>query len=167
MTEIDENIFVGDMDDYKSCMDNSDFVFVQAAKIPFHKSAVGYQGNSCDMRHPEYFVAVRSNGIALNMVDSDHATLFSPILFDSALNYIETKKKEGKKILIHCNQGISRSPSIGLLYLAKEGKIRNKSYAVAKEDFEKIYPNYYPNRGVRDFLFLSWENYIHVFEHEN
>jgi hypothetical protein len=167
MTEIDENVFVGDMEDYINCVDDMDFVFVQAAKNPFHKSAVGYKGVALEKDHPEYFVAVRGNGIALNMVDSDYASHFSFILFDSALHYIDIKKKEGKKVLIHCNEGISRAPSIGLLHLAKEGKIRNHSYLEAKQDFEKIYPNYYPNRGIRDFLHVTWSNFIHVLEHEN
>lgn len=167
MTEIDERIYVGDMEDYINCVDDHDFVFIQASKNPFHKKAVGYSGASLPKDHPEYFVAVRSNGIALNMVDSDYMAYFNNILFDAALNYIDQKRVEGKKILIHCNEGISRSPSIGLLYLAKEGKIRNHSYVEAKEDFEKIYPNYYPNRGVRDFLHYSWGNFIHVLEHEN
>ena len=149
------------------CMDDKDFVFVQAAKLPFHKSAVGYTTNALEKDHPEYYVAVRANGIALNMVDSDYASMFSVYLFDAALNYIDIKNREGKKILIHCNEGISRSPSIGLLYLATKGKISNKDYMSAKADFDKIYTTYYPNRGVRDFLHVAWHRFIHVLEHEN
>ena len=166
MTEIDTNVFVGDMDDYIDQMDDADFVFIQAAKIPFHRLAVGYTG-SLDKDHPEYYIAIRNNGIALNMVDSDHASFFNLEMFDGAIHYINIKKEEGKKILIHCNHGISRSPSIGLLYLAKEGKINNRTYELARKDFEKIYPDYYPNRGIRDFLYLAWSSYIHVLEHEN
>ena len=46
--------------------------------------------------------------------------------------------KKVEKVLIHCNQGISRSPSIGLHYLSVKGIIKNESYEVAKEDFIKI-----------------------------
>jgi predicted protein tyrosine phosphatase len=166
MTEIDENIFVGDMDDYMDTVDNPLFVFIQAAKLPFHKLAVGYKGTELEKNHPEYFVAVRKNGIALNMVDSDNPIYFNCEMFDVSLHYIDVKISEGKKILIHCNQGISRSPSIGLLYLAKKGKISNENYLSAKSDFEKIYPNYYPNRGVRDFLYSTWNKYIMEVEYE-
>lgn len=167
MTEIDQNVFVGDMNDFKANQDNPDFCFVQAAKMPFHSDAVGYGKGIITAYHPEYLVAVRGNGIALNMVDSDYHHYFSLSMFDISLKYIEEKKLLGKKVLIHCNEGKSRAPSIGLLYLAKNHKIENRTYRQAKEDFEKIYPEYHPNTGVRDFLNLSWNKFIYVAEYEN
>ena len=67
--------------------------------------------------------------------------------------------KKGEKVLIHCNQGISRSPSIGLLYLAVKGIIKNENYNIAKEDFIKIYPKYEPS-GIKEFLEINWCNYF-------
>ena len=61
--------------------------------------------------------------------------------------------------MIHCNQGISRSPSIGLLYLAVKGIIKNENYNIAKEDFIKIYPKYEPS-GIKEFLEINWCNYF-------
>lgn len=67
--------------------------------------------------------------------------------------------KKVEKVLIHCNQGISRSPSIGLLYLAVKGIIKNENYNIAKEDFIKIYPKYEPS-GIKEFLEINWSNYF-------
>lgn len=67
--------------------------------------------------------------------------------------------KKVEKVLIHCNQGISRSQSIGLLYLAVKGIIKNENYNIAKEDFIKIYPKYEPS-GIKEFLEINWSNYF-------
>ena len=46
----------------------------------------------------------------------------------------------GRKVLVHCNQGMSRSPGIGLFYVAREGIIKNGSFQEALAEFETIYP---------------------------
>lgn len=155
MTEVDKNIYVGDLNDYRNLMDNHAYVFIQACKTPCHDVAVG----NVDKNHPEYLVAKRTNGIVLNMIDGDYGYQFSPELFNSSLDFIY-QNRDNKRILIHCNQGVSRSPSIALLYLAREGKISSDSYEHAKEDFKKIYHHYHPNTGVEQFMQLNWNSYI-------
>ena len=56
------------------------------------------------------------------------------------------------KVLVHCNQGMSRSPGIGLLYLAKEGMIDNSSFEKALAEFKEIYPGVNMAGGMRGFL---------------
>lgn len=158
MKEISENIFVGSLDDYENVKYNPDFAFVQACKEPCHRQALGYSGRAANKNHPEYLIAYRPNKIILNMVDADTGRYFSNILFEKSIEFIEENRPKGKKILIHCNQGLSRSPSIGLLYLVVKGKIRNRNFWEAKEDFLKIYPEYAP-KGVQEFLIENWSNY--------
>ena len=45
-------------------------------------------------------------------------------------------------VVIHCNQGLSRAPSIALLWLAKRAKAisSSESYAAAAQAFLEIYP---------------------------
>lgn len=160
MKEIDTNIFVGSLEDYENIKLDADFTFVQACKEPCHRQALGYSGRAINKNRPEYLVAYRPQRIILNMVDADTGKYFSNILFEKSLEFIASNIKNDKKVLIHCNQGYSRSPSIGLLYLAINGKIRNKNYKEAKEDFLKIYPEYSP-KGVQEFLIENWSNYIH------
>lgn len=159
MKEIDTNIFVGSLVDYESIKNHPDFVFVQACKEPCHRKALGYKGKTVDKNHPEYLVAYRPERIILNMVDTDTGNYFSNILFEKSIDFISLNIQNHKKVLIHCNKGFSRSPSIGLLYLAINQKIRNKTFWDAKEDFLKIYPEYNP-KGVQDFLSSNWSNYF-------
>lgn len=159
MKEIDKNIFVGSLEDYEALKFSSEFFFVQACKEPCHRQALGYTGRSVNKHHPEYLIAHRPQRIILNMVDTETGKYFSNILFEKSIEFISTHVKNGRKVLIHCNLGISRSPSIGLLYLAINGKIRNDNFWEAKEDFLKIYPEYSP-KGVQEFLIINWSNYI-------
>ena len=159
MTEIEKNIYVGNLIDYDMNQLNTDFCFVQACKEPCHRRAVGYSGRSADKNNPEYLIAYRERRIILNMIDPPTGKYFENVLFEKSLEFIDEQLNNGKKILIHCNQGISRSPSIGLLYLATKNKIRNQNFEIAKEDFKKIYPTYNPS-GIQEFLTLNWKNYI-------
>lgn len=65
--------------------------------------------------------------------------------------YINTQK-----IIIHCNQGMSRSPSIGLVYLARIEFINKISYQDAKNDFLQLYREYNPGRGIELYLQNNW-----------
>jgi hypothetical protein len=47
---------------------------------------------------------------------------------------------------------MSRSPGIGLLYLAKEGMIDNSSFEKALAEFKEIYPGVNMAGGMRGFL---------------
>jgi len=149
MLEIEKNIFVGSLLDYESIEYNNDFCFVQACKEPCHRRALGYTGRAPQKNHPEYLFAYRPNKIILNMIDSDKK-YFTHTLFEKSIDFIEKNLNENNKVLIHCNQGISRSPSIGLLYLAIKKKIDNSNFDNAKSEFIKIYPKYDP-KGIAGY----------------
>lgn len=159
MIEVYKNLFIGNLIDFERNQFDSDFYFVQACKEPCHRKALGYSGRSADTNHPEYLIAYRERRIILNMIDPPTAKYFDNIQFEKSLLFIEENLKKGNKVLIHCNQGISRSPSIGLLYLAVKGIIKNDNYSLAKEDFMKIYPNYKPS-GIKQFLEINWNNFF-------
>jgi predicted protein tyrosine phosphatase len=72
------------------------------------------------------------------------------------LDFIEGKIKT-KKVFVFCDMGISRSPSIAMLYMAKRAKvIGDSNYYTAKHDFEKVYFDYEPNTGIETFLKNKW-----------
>ena len=56
------------------------------------------------------------------------------------------------RVLVHCNQRVSRSPGIGLLYLAREGIIYNRTFEEALAEFEMIYPGINMAGRMRGFL---------------
>jgi len=159
MIEIDKNLFVGNLIDFENNQFDLDYYFVQACKEPCHRKALGYTGRAADENHPEYLIARRERKIILNMIDPPTGKYFENVMFETSLAFIDENLQREKKVLIHCNQGISRSPSIGLLYLATKRKIRSENFMAAEEDFIKIYPHYSPS-GIKEFLTLNWDYYF-------
>jgi len=52
------------------------------------------------------------------MIDPPEPLFMMPI-FTEFLKFAKDKWDSGKKLLIHCNRGESRAPSLALLFLAK------------------------------------------------
>jgi protein-tyrosine phosphatase len=76
-------------------------------------------------------------------MDTDAADL-SPF-FDSAVTFIHDARKEGHSVLVHCQQGVSRSAAIVLAYLVKaEGRTLNEAYTLLrnKRSTCKVRPNF-------------------------
>jgi hypothetical protein len=159
MIKIDKNLYVGNLIDYDNVQNDPNFYFIQACKEPCHRNAVGYTGRSVEKTHPEYLFANRPNRLILNMVDTPTGKYFDKILFDKSIEFINKHVKLNQDVLIHCNQGMSRSPSIGLLYLAMTKKINSTTFSSAKEEFIRIYPEYNPS-GVQEFLIDNWNYFM-------
>ena len=62
----------------------------------------------------------------LNLIDPPNPAYIPKEIIDAALEFIDKGLKDGKRVLVHCNQGESRSPGIGLLYLAIHTDLLNK-----------------------------------------
>jgi len=119
-----------------------------------------YQSRGAPKDHPEYLVARRGNRLILNIVDADNPAFFAKEMIDAALDFTDKALARGLKVLIHCNQGESRSPSIALLYMAARlGALPTESLYAAEEQFRKLYPRYNPKPGIRGHLYQHWQLY--------
>ena len=79
-------------------------------------------------------------------------------MFEAAINFIAVAHVNEKEVLVRCNQGLSRSPSIIMVYLAKAGMLTNKSFQDAREKFtKKFYKDYSPGLGISIFLEKNWK----------
>lgn len=156
MTEIYENLYVGSDEDFKSITDLEDWYIIHACKEPYHRQLLGYTGRSCDSNHPEYLYAERDDALYLNMVDATNEKYIPNKIMIKAISTIHDKLNAGKKVLVHCNKGESRSPSICLLYLKYINYFYDFSYDKAKELFRGMYPRYSPNSGVDNWLRNHW-----------
>lgn len=156
MFEVYPNLFIGTERDCFYTQTN-EWAVIHACKSPCHQKALGYRG-SLPNHHPNYLVYERGNHLFLNMIDPNEP-LFMPPLFIASLDFIE-KHIPKRKVLIHCNEGLSRSPSLGLLYLAKRAKVVDgKSYGKAIKDFIKLFPSYRPGKGIALYLRLHWKKF--------
>lgn len=156
MRKLIDNLYVGDGESLKSI--NKDFYVVHAAKIPWHKSMAGYKQNALPKDHKFYFWVESSDEIALNLIDADNSDYIPKQIIDKAIDCVRLHIKH-RPVLVHCNQGHSRSATIALLYLATIGEYRGFSFDMAERKFAKIYPEYLPGKGMREFARKYWGYY--------
>jgi hypothetical protein len=160
MKEVMPNIFVGSQADYEVGEFKPDeWSILLAAKEPWHRFYVQYEGRACSKDHPEYLKAIRDNKLILNLVDAPKSIFFSKDLIDDGLDFIKEELSKGKKVAIFCNEGRSRSASLALLYLVKHGLIEGDTLEDVETEFLKLYPEYNPGAGMRGFVLGHFEEY--------
>lgn len=161
MVEIMQNFYIGNEDDYEKRIKNRlGWNIIHACKEPYHRDLLRYKTQGAPQNNPEYLIAKRQNKLICNLIDTDDPKYVPQEIIDTILIFIENSLKENKKVLLHCNQGESRSPSIGLLYLAIKGIIPNRTYLEAKQEFIKIYKNFKPKKGIEGFMIKNWDRYL-------
>jgi predicted protein tyrosine phosphatase len=162
MIEVYPSFFIGSEADYEMIVSQqSGWCIVHACKEPYHRRLLGYSGRGAPKGHPEYLMAERGNRLFLNLVDADDPAFIPKEIIDAGLRFIDKALKSGSKVLIHCNQGESRAPSIGLLYLVIHTNcIPRTSLNEAETAFRKIYHGYNPKNGMRGFLTKYWNHYV-------
>jgi predicted protein tyrosine phosphatase len=161
MVEIFPRLYVGNEADYESHVKfQADWWVVHACKEPYHRRLLGYKTRGAPLSHPEYLVAEREKRLFLNLVDADDPAYMPKPIFDAALAFIDRALKSDGRVLVHCNQGESRAPGIGLLYLAARTNTLPQVMAEAESAFRELYPNYMPKEGIRGFLRAHWPEYV-------
>lgn len=162
MKEVYTNLFVGSQHDEENLRNRDEWFVVHACKEPYHRQALGYTERGAPKGHPEYLLAKRENCLILNLVDVANPQYIPLEIMDTAVETIH-EYIENKKILVHCNQGMSRSPSIALLYLAKYTEVfTGLSIEDARAKFRNLYPNYNPANGVDKFIQAHWSDFVKI-----
>jgi len=149
------NIYIGGRADSQLRTD-PDWAVVNAAKT-VHCEIMGW-GNVTPRDHPNYLSFEDGQLLSFNWVDGA-AFLYrmsGPEAFTRALDFIE-QWSATKNVLINCDQGQSRSPTVALLYLAKRlHVIPDGSFEEARQAFQALHPNYAPS-GIAEFVAAHWD----------
>jgi len=161
MIEISSGLFAGHQGDYEYQVKGQDgWAIVHACKEPYHRQLLGYKGRGAPKDHPEYFFAERGNRLYLNLVDAPNPAYIPKEIIDRAIAFIDEQLSEGLKVLVHCNQGESRGPAIGFLYLLSHtDALAKTSHDEALAAFRKIYPTFRPSGGISGFIEAQWAEY--------
>jgi predicted protein tyrosine phosphatase len=131
-----------------------DMAVVHACKEPCHKNAVGYV-KQLDDEHPHYLSYEHGMHLFLNMIDPP-VPLFKHASFKVFFEFVDRQIAQCA-VVIHCNQGRSRAPSLALLYMAKRLQLLpNTDYHAARCAFEAQFP-YSPSKGIETFLRSEWD----------
>ena len=168
MIEVYPSLWVGSGEDLPSTLTPEQTVkdgwfVVSASKFPWHRDALGYTGRAVANTHPEYLIAARDRRLILNLVDAPDPAYVREEIVTTALEMIDASLSGGLKVLIHCNQGQSRAPTLALLWLRWGAAsvvsyyLRKMSYDDAAEAFRGIYPSFAPAGGMEGYARAHWE----------
>ena len=107
-----------------------------------HRSMLGY--TTLGAPKGKNYLSVRKGDVmALNLIDVDDPTMIPDEVIDLGINFIEDMQSAGRKMLVHCNAGHSRSTTITFMYLRAVGEMPD-SFLAAEKKFRYIYPPYDP-----------------------
>lgn len=154
MIEVQSQFFVGSQRDYETVVKHEQgWRVVHACKEPYHRDALGYSGRAASKNHPEYLIARRDNRLILNLIDADDPKYIPRGLIDASVEFIHESLDANFKVLVHCNQGLSRAPSIAFLFIAaKSDRFIALDLQSALKEFRMIYPPYSPATGMSGFI---------------
>lgn len=157
MIQVAPHLFVGSGADEAAVRRRPGWFVVSAAKEPWHREALGYSGRSAPKDHHEYLAAPRTGALILNLIDADDPAYIPEVLINLAVETINEMLSKGADVLVHCNQGLSRSPTIALLYLRQyDPRFAFLSYEAAVDLFKTIYPPYAPAKGMALYAEQHW-----------
>lgn len=163
MIEVVTNIYMGNQTDFENLRYTSGWSFLHCCKDPYHKELVGYNGNLSPI-HPDYAYKIIRNRMALNLVDMDSYSAnylqFNKDMFEKAFNFLDNQLKAGNKVLIHCNQGESRSPSLTMLYLARIGALPKDNFLNTFIKFKMKYPIMNPKKNIITTVENLWDIFV-------
>ncbi len=169
MIEVGKNLFVGSDLDCESASrvdvgekvetSEREYAIVHACESCYQKGVAQREDLSPSLSSS--LLLEEREDIYLNLIDltQEFQRDSTDNLMVSAIRFIE-KHRATHPVLIHCNFGMSRSPSVALLYLAFKREISSDSFASAMTDFQKRYPKYSPGRGVQLYLEHSWQEIL-------
>lgn len=157
MIQVVPHVWVGDEKDEQAVGKSADWFVVSAAKEPWHRETVGYDGRALPKFHREYLFAEREHRLALNLVDVEDPRYISSIIMNTAAVVIHKKLAAGLEVLVHCNKGGSRGPGVALWYIRRFVHY-TPDFEQAFADFLKLYPAAEAMKGgMKGFLHDHWE----------
>ena len=163
MTQIMPNIYIGNELDYHMIPQQDKWATLHCCKIPFHCAFAGYKGK-LPHTHPDYMLCRINNEMALNLLDNDKFNadyvLFNKEMFIKAFAFLDEYRALGYKLLIHCNQGLSRAPTLGMLYTAMLGKYNYAGFDETVKQFKQIYPEYAPRANIYMTTQAIWNDIV-------
>lgn len=166
MIEVFPNLYVGDQTDEIDVRGRiaagQEWVIISAAKDPYHRAALQYKTLGAPKDHEEYLYAVRPRRLILNLVDAADPAYIRDEIVEITMQTINMGLSGGK-VLIHCNQGQSRAPTLALLWMHSLApslaitKYSELNYDDAVELFRRTYPTYAPAKGMAEYARTHWE----------
>jgi len=151
MREIFDGIWVGAG---KDCVPGTDRrVVIHACKDPCHRRRLGYT-KSLPPTHDHYLAVEDARDLFLNLIDPP-LPLFRIESFLAAMAFVETHA--ARDILIHCNKGESRAPTLALLVARWRRLHTLETWEEATALMTTLDASFRPGRGLNTFMAEHWQ----------
>lgn len=148
MTELFESVFIGSQ---KDCVQGTpDLRVIHACKYPCYSAQT--EGKNPDKKHPNYLTIEKPDNLYLNVLDPEKPLFFLES-FWAARRFCCASDGD---VLVHCNQGRSRSVVLGLLCGVWRGLIRPTTWEGALFDHTFEVPVTL-GKGINKFMRENWE----------
>lgn len=88
--------------------------------------------------------------------------LFQRRMFEDFIGFMRSEWEAGRRILIHCNKGESRSPTLAILFLSKVlYRLTAESFDHAADEFEVLtQERYRPSAGIDQWMREHWDDFL-------
>ena len=159
MDNVYTRLWVGDDADYLRIAHKEDWSVLRCCKYGpgGHQQILGYHTPAAP-KGPNYLIA-RPRGntrhLALNMLDLDDPHFFDPKMIKTGLDFIQEQLDKGQKVLVACNKGHSRGPTMAFMFLRMIGDLW-AGFIQSENVFKTLYPAYSPGIGMRQFARSHW-----------
>lgn len=154
-----------------SLAESAGFSILGACKDPLHRQHAklkcsekeGYITKSIPKDEPEYLYAERDHALYCNLIDAPDHRYIPKEIIERCLKFITDEIADKRNVLVVCNQAESRSPSIALMWMIRQGYFDDcigiRSFRIPIIFKNSHYPIYNPGRGFEEYVILFWEDY--------
>lgn len=143
------NLYVGNDAGIEDHLNEKGWSCCVAAKEPYHRRELGYETRGANPSDPEYLWARRKDNLFMNLIDADDPNFIPVRLVREALDFITERLDAGDKVLVACNHGHSRSPSLILMWMQKYEMLPRNAESAIRKFRKNYYPEYQPKAGMR------------------
>lgn len=159
MKQISPNVYVGDDDDYEKVKDDKSWAFLRCCKFGpgGHKDTLGYTTQAAPEGKNQFWVK-RGNLMALNLLDLDDPNFVPEEAIQQGLDFIRDNVDD-KKVLVACNAGMSRGPTLGLMWLRTIGRMPY-SFMQSEKHYAHLYRKFDPGLGIEQFARMHWASLL-------
>lgn len=156
MKQVFDNLYVGGDQDFDKLHLVKGWSFLRCCKFGpgSHKEILGYDTQAAPEGKNKFTVR-KGNVLALNMLDLDDPNYVDPGMIQSGLDFIKQRLDAGDKVLIACNHGVSRGPTVALMFLRTLGDFPY-GFMQSERIFRGIYHQYDPGIGINQFARQHW-----------
>jgi|SRR5208337_216189 len=120
-----------------------------------HRAMLGYTTLGAP-KGKDYLFVRKGDHMALNLIDVENPEFIPEKVLDAGIAFIKEMIAAGKTVLVHCNAGHSRGPTIALLYMRSVGELP-QPFNRARHIFKTLYPPYEPGHGMEFHARRLWD----------